>query len=153
MKLMSAFILIAFLSASASAAENEAVEKEIRDLVLKFNAEYEKNNLDAYFSYYADDLTQWWPEGRVTLDEYKKQWHELIANGGGVDKNVVSDLKVQVGPSGDTAVATYKVDVVIRGADGERSNETAMETDVWFKRGGKWKVVHLHYNSRPAEGN
>jgi ketosteroid isomerase-like protein len=155
MKLTSAFIilLIAVLSVSVTAAENETVQKEVRDLVLRFNADYEKNNLDAYFSYYADDLTQWWPEGRVTLDEYKQQWHELIEQGGGVESNVVSDLEVQVGPSGDTAVATYKVDVVTRSPDGEKTKETAMETDVWFKRNGKWQVVHLHYNSRPADEN
>ncbi|MEE9263193.1 MAG: nuclear transport factor 2 family protein [Vicinamibacteria bacterium] len=151
MKPTGALILSVFLACSASAAENEAVQKEITELVLKFNEEYKNNNLDAYFSYYADDVTQWWPEGRVSLADYKKQWYELIANGGGVEKNVISDLQVQVGPSGDSAVATYRLDVITRQPNGERTEETALETDVWFKRNGKWQVAHLHYNSKPVE--
>ena len=151
MKPTGALILSVFLAFSASAAENEAVQKEITELVLKFNEEYKNNNLDAYFSYYADDVTQWWPEGRVSLADYKKQWYELIANGGGVEKNVISDLQVQVGPSGDSAVATYRLDVITRQPNGERTGETALETDVWFKRNGKWQVAHLHYNSKPVE--
>ncbi len=151
MKPTGALILSVFLAFSASAAENEAVQKEITELVLKFNEEYKNNNLDAYFSYYADDVTQWWPEGRVSLADYKKQWYELIANGGGVEKCVISDLQVQVGPSGDSAVATYRLDVITRQPNGERTEETALETDVWFKRNGKWQVAHLHYNSKPVE--
>ena len=151
MKPTGALILSVFLACSASAAENEAVQKEITELVQKFNEEYKNNNLDAYFSYYADDVTQWWPEGRVSLADYKKQWYELIANGGGVEKNVISDLQVQVGPSGDSAVATYRLDVITRQPNGERTGETALETDVWFKRNGKWQVAHLHYNSKPVE--
>ena len=153
MKPTSAFLLLAFLSVAASAGQEENIEKEIRELVLKFNADYEENNLEAYFAHYADELTQWWPEGRVSLAQYKKQWQELIENGGGVEQNVVSDLRVQVGPSGDTAIASYKVDVVTRTPDGKRSKESAMETDVWFKRNRRWQIVHLHYNPRPASEN
>jgi ketosteroid isomerase-like protein len=149
---MFAFLLL-LIFPSASAGQEQNIEREIRELVLQFNADYESNNLEPYFAHYADDLTQWWPEGRVSLAQYKKQWQELIANGGGVEQNVVSDLQVQVGPSGDTAVASYQVDVVTRTPDGMRSKESAMETDVWFKRNGKWQIVHLHYDPRPVEKN
>ena len=153
MKPRSVFLLLAFLSVAASAGQEESIEQEIRELVLQFNADYEENNLEPYFDHYAEDLTQWWPEGRVSLAQYKKQWQELIAKGGGVEQNVVSDLQVQVGPSGDTAIASYRVDVVTRTPEGERNKESAMETDVWFKRNGRWQIVHLHYNPRPAEEN
>lgn len=126
------------------------VEKEIEDKVIVFNRAYERNELEEYFSHYADDLTLWFESGRVSLPEYKKSWYQLIENGGGVEKNQVSDLRVQVGPSQDTAIATYVVDVVTRGADGTRTSERAWETDIWFKREGQWKIVHLHYNSREA---
>jgi ketosteroid isomerase-like protein len=153
MKPTFAFLLLSFLAVAASTGQEQNVEQEIRELVLQFNKDYEENNLEPYFAHYADDLTQWWPEGRVTLTQYKKQWQELIASGGGVEQNVVSDLRVQVGPSGDTAVASYKVDVVTRTPEGKRNMESAMETDVWFKRNGRWQIVHLHYNPRPAGEN
>lgn len=145
---MSSPSLLLWALLSASQAAN--VEKEIEDKVIAFNQAYERNELDEYFSHYADDLTLWFDSGRVNLCEYKKSWYELIAGGGGVEKNEISDLRVQVGPSHDTAIATYVVDVVTRGADGTRTNERAWETDIWFKREGQWKIVHLHYNSREA---
>ena len=53
-----------------------------------------------------------------------------------------------MGPSGDTAVATYGLDVVTRYPDGNRVTEQAWETDIWFKRDGGWKIAHIHYTSR-----
>jgi ketosteroid isomerase-like protein len=129
-------------------APQHQVEEEIRRLEIAFNGAYERNDLAEYFSYYADDVTQWFESGRVDLADYKKSWYELINGGGGVEKNALSDLRVQVDPSGDTAVATYALEVLTRGADGKKTKERAWETDVWFKREGKWKIVHLHYNSK-----
>jgi ketosteroid isomerase-like protein len=84
----------------------------------------------------------------VNLADYKRDWYALIKGGGGVEKNAISDMKVQVSPGGDTAIATYKLDVLTRQADGKKVKEEAYETDVWFRRDGKWKLVHVHYNSK-----
>ncbi len=129
-------------------SQNGDVSEEIRDLVIEFNEAYERNDLDEYFSYYADDLTLWLESGRVTLGQYKTDWYALIEGGGSVESNELSDIRVQVGPDGKTAVVTYVVTVVTRSPEGKRTKEQAWETDVWFKRDGRWKVAHLHYNSR-----
>lgn len=143
---MTALSLLLLLLSSST--QSQTTEDEIRRLEVEFNGAYERNQLDKYFSYYADDVTLWFPSGRETLEGYKKDWYGLIQGGGGVEKNALSDMKVQVGPSGDTAIATYALDVVTRGTDGKRTKERALETDVWFKRGGKWKLAHVHYNSK-----
>lgn len=130
------------------AIQTATTASEIEKLEAAFNGAYEKNELDAYFSYYADDVTQFFESGRVSLADYKKDWYALIQGGGGVEKNALSDMRVQVSPSGDTAVATYVVDVVTRQVGGKKTHERAFETDVWYKRDGKWKIVHLHYNSK-----
>ena len=144
---MNALFLSLFL---LSGSQNTDVENEVRQLVIEFNEAYQRNDLDKYFTYYADDLTQWFETGRVSLEEYKTMWYGLIEGGGGVESNELSDIRVQVGPDGNTAVATYVATVVTRSAEGERTKEQAWETDVWFKRGGRWQIVHLHYNSREA---
>lgn len=152
MRCFAAYALTAWpVLAGASAAPQDAVETKVRDLVVAFNDAYARNDLDVYFDFYDPGATQWWESGRVSVADYKKQWYALIEGGGGVEKNELSDIRVQVGPSGDTAVATYRVDVTTRASDGTRSHESAWETDVWFERDGRWKVVHLHYNSRPAD--
>ncbi len=142
---MNALFLSFFLLAGS---QNADVANEIRELTIEFNEAYERNDLDKYFSNYADDLTQWFESGRVTLEQYKTDWYALIEGGGGVESNELSDLKVQVGPDGKTAVVTYVATVVTRSPDGKRTKEQVWETDIWFKRDGQWKIVHLHYNSR-----
>jgi ketosteroid isomerase-like protein len=137
---------LALSGAAGSATADAAVE--IKALVIAFNAAYERNELDTYFSYYAEDCSQWFESGRVSLADYKKDWYQLIGNGGGVEKNALSDIQVQVGPSGDVAVATYALEVVTRSANGKKTKERAWETDVWFRRDGKWNIAHLHYNSK-----
>jgi ketosteroid isomerase-like protein len=145
---MSALSLLLLLLSSST--QSSSTEEEIRRLEVEFNGAYERNELDKYFAYYADDVTMWFPSGRETLEGYKKDWYDLIGGGGGVEKNALSDMKVQVGPSGDTAVATYALDVITRMKDGKKTKEHALETDVWFKRGGAWKLAHVHYNSKEA---
>jgi ketosteroid isomerase-like protein len=140
--------ILALLLSGAGTVQTASTASEIEKLVVAFNQAYERNDLEEYFSYYADDVTQWFETGRAGLADYKKSWYELIQGGGGVEKNALSDIRVQISPGGDAAVATYVVDVVTRQADGKKTKERAFETDVWFKRDGTWKIVHLHYNSK-----
>jgi ketosteroid isomerase-like protein len=137
--------------ALAAAPETAAVEKEVSDMETRFNAAYAANDMKAYWEFYDDGLTQWWPEGRVTLEAYKQQWTKLLADGGKVLENTLSDMVVQVSPSGEAAVASYALRVVTRQPDGSVTKERAQETDVWFKRDGRWRIVHLNYHPRPEK--
>jgi ketosteroid isomerase-like protein len=141
----------ALLLLAAPASDLTKAEAEVREAVTRFNAAYLANDMAAYWPFYDPSLTQWWPEGRVDLKAYQEQWTRLLKDGGKVLENEISDLVVQVSPSGDAAVASYAVRVVTRQPDGTLSKERVHETDVWFKRGGLWRVVHLHYSPRPDE--
>lgn len=141
-----AFSLLLLAAPSPDLARAEA---EVREAVTRFNAAYLANDMAAYWPFYDASLTQWWPEGRVDLEAYRGQWDKMLKDGGKVLENELSDLVVQVSPSGDAAVASYAVRVVTRQPDGTLSKERVHETDVWFKRGGVWRVVHLHYSPKP----
>ncbi|HKX56795.1 MAG TPA: hypothetical protein VJN01_11850, partial [Xanthomonadales bacterium] len=82
---------------------------------------------------------------------YKKDWYELIGGGGGVEKNTLSILRVVVSPSGDSAVAAYRLDVQTRMADGTITRDHSQESDSWFKVDGNWRIAHLHYTTQPQE--
>lgn len=142
------------LSAPASAVQPSAgagAEAEVRNFILTYNDYYAANDLDRYFASFDPALTQWWPSGRVNLQTYDKMWRELVAKGGGTSKAVVSDLQVQVDPSGDAAVATYILEVTPR-KNAEAAVERNQETDVLFKRDGQWKIVHVNYGpASPAK--
>jgi len=132
-------------------ARPTTAEDEVREVERQVNAEYEANNLPKYFSYYADDFTQYLPEGRSDLPAYRKEWTEYIGSGNKIVKVELSDLHVQIGPSNDTAVASYMLHVRTRLKDGKITDEDNQESDVLFKRNGEWKIVFLHYSPAPKK--
>lgn len=152
MKYLLMFLLAAVLPLSAQSDINATVEKEIRENVMKFNGTYAENDLGPYFAFYAEDAMLIVGGSRIILADYHKGWHEFIAGGGGVEKNEITDIQVRVLPGGKVAVATYLIEARSRSIKGEVSKESAIETDVWQKRDGAWKIVSMHYTSKPKEG-
>jgi ketosteroid isomerase-like protein len=139
------------LTAAYSMPRPATPEEEVRALEQKVNADYEANDLPKYFSYYAADFTQYLPEGRSDLPAYKKEWTEYIGSGNRIVKVEISDMHIQVGPSGDTAVASYMLHVRTHLKDGKITDEDNQESDVLFKRNGEWKIVFLHYSPAPQK--
>jgi ketosteroid isomerase-like protein len=147
MSLTLAALWLSLLTQTNPATEARAkAEAQVKAAVLGANIAYAKNDLPVYWTFYGQDLTQWWPEGRVDLPTYKTQWEKFVKDGGRVEQADVSDLVIQLGPSNDTAVASYRLTVTTRQPDGKATTEVMHETDVLFWRLGAWKVVHLHYS-------
>lgn len=143
--LVGTFVLLGLSVSTAQAIPQNQVEKEIAHLEQDCNAAYAANNLEKYFSYYADDLVAIFYNARTTLPEYRKFWTESVHAGNPVVSVNISDLIVRISPAGDSAVASYQIDVRNRHSDGRTTDEHAFETDVWVKRGGAWKITHAHY--------
>ena len=144
-------IVLSAIPLFASAGNHEAVESEVLGLGKAFNDAYANNEVDTYFSFYARDVTLYFFGERQSLEKYKKEWHEIVAAGGGVKRNDISDMQVQVLPGGESAVATYFVGNQTRSADGEVTAAKAFETDVWQKVHGEWKIISLHYSEITSE--
>jgi ketosteroid isomerase-like protein len=149
--LIAILLLAGGLLALRAKTPADNLEQQIRELEEKINGAYAANDLPAYFSYYATDFSQWLPEGRTDLPTYQKDWTGFIQSGGRVESATFSGLHIQIGPSGDTAVASYILHVRTRNAKGEVSEEDNQESDVFFKRGGVWKIVFLHYSPAPKK--
>jgi ketosteroid isomerase-like protein len=138
-------LALLMLPAGVAAQPPAAADQEVRAFIASYNAAYGRNDLDAYFRSFAPDLTQWFPSGRVDLPSYQASWRKYIGAGNRLEGVEVRDLQVQVGPSADTAVATYILRVTERSVKGEVSTEDNQETDVLFKRNGQWTIVHVNY--------
>ena len=54
------------------------------------NIAYAKNDLPVYWTFYAPDLTQWWPRAAWTCPTYKKQWEKFVKDGGRIEQADVS---------------------------------------------------------------
>ena len=93
---------------------------------------------------------QWLPSGRTDKSAYQQSWTRFITNGGKVTAAEIGDLQIKIGPSGDSAVASYLLQVKTHSPRGD-SDDTYQETDVLFKRDGAWKIVYLHYSPAPKK--
>lgn len=150
MKRIMSCIIILLMSLSAMAEQPSEENADLHAAIRAFDHAYATNDTNTYFDYYAEGATLFYSGARQDLDAYAKSWPELIAAGGGVEKNEMSDLKVQVMPGGDVAVSTAFIDNTTRSPDGSKTSIRAFETDVWQKIDGKWRVVSLHYTELPV---
>jgi ketosteroid isomerase-like protein len=138
-------LLGATLATSASAAPL-STEQQIHALEDRVNAAYAANDLATYFTFYADDLRALYPDGPTTLPAYKADWTAFIGGGGAILSFKDSDMRIQVSPRGDCAVASYLATVTTRTPGKGDATSHFSETDVWFKRSGRWKIVEIHYS-------
>ncbi|MEX0707537.1 MAG: nuclear transport factor 2 family protein [Woeseia sp.] len=144
-------LVAALISVSAMAQDYGAAQAEVRTAIKAFNAAYAGNDVDAYFDHYATDAMVYFYGARQDLSAYHEEWAEMVEAGGEVEKNELSDVQVQVMPSGDVVVASYFVDYRLRASDGNVSMVKAFESEVWQKIGDDWKVVNLHYSEIPDD--
>jgi ketosteroid isomerase-like protein len=134
------------LAAPAATLAAPSVADQIRVLEDEISAVYAANDLPRYFAYYADDLRALFPEGHTDLPGYKASWTDFIKGGGAILAFTYSDLKVQVAPGENAAVASYRAKVRTRYPDKGAVDEVYDETDVFFRRDGKWRIVEIHYS-------
>ena len=139
-------LVIATMSFAAMADHHETDNAELHAAIRAFDHAYATNDVETYFSFYADDATVYFSGARQDVDAYYEEWTALMEAGGGVEKNEMSDLQVQVMPSGEVAIATSFIDNRTRYPDGTTVTIRAFETDVWQKIDGAWKIVSLHYS-------
>ncbi len=150
-KIITATLLSATLSVAALADHHETVADDLRAAIEGFDAAYASNDVETYFDYYADGATVYFYGARQDVDAYHEEWSAMMEAGGGVEMNKMSDVVIQVMPSGDVAISTSFVDNKTRAPDGTTSTARAFETDVWQKIDGQWKIISLHYSEVPSD--
>lgn len=152
--LMSSFAVVvglttALLPTAYAAADTGAVEREITQLEQVWNDAYGANDLPKYFGYYSENPLLVFYNKRTTLADYQKEWTTATKTEP-VQAAKISDLKIEIGPSADTAVASYQLAVSTKHADGKVTVEHAFEMDVWFKQKSGWRVSAVHYSVAAA---
>jgi ketosteroid isomerase-like protein len=151
------FVLIVLVSSSPHLAAQPnlaAAEAAVRDTITRLVKAYAANDLDTYFAFFADDMTVWWgTDGRndrpTPKAAYVKTWPEFVKKTGGHESCHTTDLRVQVAPSADAAVASYELTCLFKSAPSGSSREETYEiTEVLFRRMARWEVVHFNWRER-----
>ena len=140
-----ALALAPAMGLAAPAAAPAAIEKEIVALEDAMNKAYAANDLPTYFGYYAGDVSAIFYNQRTTLEAYRTMWTAAVRSDP-IEAVGTHDMQVRVSAAADVAVASYQIDVRTHHASGPATDEHAFETDVWERRGGVWKVVHVQYS-------
>ncbi len=145
-----AVLLLLFLSLPRAAVAEHHTKKpaDLTAAYTSFNEAYATNDVDTYFSFYAEDATVYFYGERQDLAAYHEFWKALIDSGSGVEKNDTSDVQVQLIAGGEVAIVTSFIDNRTRYPDGI-TEERAFETDVWQKVDSAWKIISLHYSVVP----
>ena len=131
-----------------------AAETEVRDTISRLVNAYGANDLDTYFSFFADDMTVWWGvEGRndrpTPKDAYVRSWPNFVKKTGGHESCRSADVRIQVAPSADAAVSSYELTCIFKTAPSGSSREATYEmTAVLFRRSDRWEVVHFNWRER-----
>lgn len=146
MRKLALLLCIAALSGAATAsAQGNRAEEEVRQTILALTAAY-KDDLPKYFSYYDPNTVMLWSmRGRVTVKEYQ----DMTKNRKNYESTGADDLRIQVSPSGDAAVASYVLTTKTAGEE----PELWQLSPTLFRRDGKWQIVYLHVSQptrRPA---
>jgi ketosteroid isomerase-like protein len=133
---------------SASGPDTEV--SEVRDVIATLTRTYGSNDIEGYFALYAPHLTWWGPGGRNDKASYYKSWTESVQKTGGLAGAETDDLRIQVAPKGDLAVASYLLKVTRKNPGENRPpTVTYQMSPTMIKRGGKWEIVHLHFQVVP----
>jgi ketosteroid isomerase-like protein len=100
-----------------------------------------------YFGLYSDNLTWWGPRGRMTKETYKEAYLKSKSWTEG-ESAKTSDMRIQVAPKRDLAVASYLLTLTRNDPSATR---TFQQSRTLIKRNGKWEIVHLHYQRVPPQ--
>jgi ketosteroid isomerase-like protein len=151
-------VLLSLATTTLAARQNpSAAEAAVRDTITRLVSAYAANDLDTYFSFFADDMTVWWnTDGRydrpTPKSAYVKSWPEFVKKTGGHESCHTADLRIQAAPAGVAAVASYELTCVFKTAPaGGSRDETYQMTNVLFLRNGRWQVVHFNWHDRKAK--
>ncbi len=140
-----AFVLASIAVAGPAMAATP--EQDVSAAEVAVNAAYANNDVARYFSYYSPHLFAFFPDGSFDYGRYKTYWTAFIKGGGRVEKLALSGMTIQVGPSGDAAVASYLVDIRVGGPGASPSDSGHFqETDTWFREQAGWKIVAVQYS-------
>ena len=150
MKKLLTCLVAVLITTPVLAEHHSSTETEVHAAVESFNTAYASNDVEAYFNHYADGVMLYFYGARQDITAYHEEWSSMVKAGGAVEKNELSDVKVQV-LQDDVAVSSYFVENTTRTPEGETATVNAFEMDVWQKTDGEWKIVSLHYSEIPAE--
>jgi ketosteroid isomerase-like protein len=121
-------------------------EREVLEVIEAFNRAFAANDPDTYFTFIDEDITVLTPANpyRVEGIPDDREEFEWGIRTGKSRVGYFQEMQPRVQIYGDAAVVTY----FSRGSYGPDETVAYLkETDVLVRRGGGWRIVHIHVSA------
>ena len=118
---------------------------ELRATLRRLPEIYELGDIEGYLEHYAPDMTSYF-EGAVSNHDEACSFIRSAFDGGGKTLEFQTGDRSQVmfSASEDAATFCYPWREKFRFVDGRVTDTDYYQSEVWFRRDGKWKIVHVH---------
>jgi len=128
-----------------SAAGQREVFEKIDTLHRTRGEVWLRHDAEAYLSFYWEDALIFSVGERMTLAEMRQGVVAQFASGAGpVSLQLPPLTAVAIGEAGDAALTSFAWSYRGRSAEGVETDRSNYETDVWYRREGVWKLIHMH---------
>lgn len=127
-------------------SDNNLTEKEVLEVIEKFNQAFANNNPDTYFTFIDDEITIITPSNPYRVEGIKddREEFEYSLKTGRGRVGYFQEMQPKVQLFGNVVIVTY----FSRGSYGPENKVFYLkETDVLVKKAGKWKIVHIHVSA------
>src|SRR6478736_5650066 len=134
-------VLCLAVVATVSARAQESGEAAIRALELKMLECYKHRQVDVFAAVLDDDFVITFEDGST----YSKTGYLAYSSSSGTRVETAEIHEMRIRMHGDTAVVTGVYHE--KGVDSQKAYDYHDRfTDVWMKKGGKWRLVAAHYS-------
>jgi ketosteroid isomerase-like protein len=118
---------------------------ELRKAIRRKNDAYRAGDIAGYFKAYAPDISVYFAGSLMNFEEMRRLTEAQFAGGGKLLEYQIADSDhIAVSAAGDAATVSYPWRERFRFGDGRVTDTEYYETNVWYRRNGEWRMVHIH---------
>lgn len=128
-------------------AERSEDERQVLNLVDRFNDAMVAGDMEKYFSFCDDDFSIFIPGSPYRIDGIAYDREELVLSLKAKRFFFFEELQPLVQLHGTTAIVSYHARTAIGSTEQDASTLYLKETDVLVKKPEGWKIVHIHVST------
>ena len=122
--------------------------EELRQAIRRKDDAYRAGDIPGYLNAYAPDISVYFAGSLITFEEIRRLIDEQFAGGGKIlDYQIADPDRILFNADGDAATVSYPWRERFRYGDGRVTDTEYYETNVWYRRDSKWRMVHLHLST------
>ncbi len=122
--------------------------EELRKAIRRKDDAYRAGDIAGYLKADAPDVQVYFAGSLMTFEEARRLNERQFAGGGKILEYQIADPdQISFSAAGDAATVCYPWRERFRYGDGRVTDTDYYETNVWYRRNGEWRIVHIHIST------